>query len=199
MSTINCPSSNQIHDLERESALLVIGFPKENRGLDQSEHPPTPEENTMSSSTVQIIESIANAAKNANVFGAIESSAATITLQAWNAAEPACYRVYLDGDSAIVELATKDRWLSESIEAELVESGDKLDELIEDELVDLGYPEDSGAVAFEHYRSDDLEFVFRSKVVPMNGQDQSEACLQWLLAYEQCFRQLGDMDESDDE
>jgi len=150
----------------------------------------------MSSSTVHIIESIANGAKSANVFGSIESTDIIITLQAWNAAEPACYRVYVDGDTPIVELATKDRWLSESIEAELVESGDKLEELIEDELVDLGYAEDSGAVKFEHYRSDDMEFVFRSKVIPMKDQDQSEACLQWLLAYEQCFRQLGDMDES---
>lgn len=153
----------------------------------------------MSSATTQIIEAIATAAKDANVFGSIESSDSTITLQAWNAAEPACYRVYLVCETPIVELATKDRWLSESIEAELVESGDKLDELIEDELVDLGYAEDSGAVKFEHYRSDDMEFVFRSKVVPMNNQDQSEACLQWLLAYEQCFRQLGDMDESSDD
>jgi hypothetical protein len=153
----------------------------------------------MSQSTVQNIESITAGAKNANVFGAIECTDQIITLQAWNAAEPACYRLYLDGGSPIVELATKDRWLSESIEAELVESGDKLDELIEDELVDLGYAEDSDAVAFEHYRSDDMEFVFRSKVIPMNGQDQSQACLQWLLAYEQCFRQLGDMDESEDD
>ena len=153
----------------------------------------------MSPSTVQIIQTIATGVKNANVFGAIDQTDSTITLQAWGATEPACYRVYLDTDTPIVELATKDRWLSESIEAELVMSGDKLNELIEDELVDLGYDEDSGAVKFEHYRSDDMEFVFRSKVIPMDGQDQSEACLQWLLAYEQCFRQLGDMDESEDD
>jgi len=157
----------------------------------------------MSATTVQMIENIAERAKSANVFGSIETTGSTITLQAWGAAEPACYRVYLEalesGGAAVIELATKDRWLSESIEAELVESGDKLDELIEDELVDLGYTEDSGAVKFEHYRSDDMEFVFRSKVIPMDGQEQSEACLQWLLAYEQCFRQLGDMDDSEED
>ncbi len=146
-----------------------------------------------------IIESVASKAKDANVFGAITTNGTTIELQAWGAAEPACYRVYLDGPTPIIELATKDRWLSESIEAELVESGDKLDELIEDELIDLGYDEDSGAVAFEHYRSDDMEFVFRTKVVPMSGQDPTDACVQWLLAYEQCFRQLGDMDESEED
>ena len=153
----------------------------------------------MSETTTQALSSIAQDAKAANVFGSIECTDSCIELQAWGAAEPACYRLYLDQETPIVELATKDRWLSESIEAELVESGDKLDELIEDELVDLGYNEDSGAVAFEHYRSDDMEFVFRSKVSPMDGQNIQEACLQWLLAYEQCFRQLGDMDESEDD
>ncbi len=153
----------------------------------------------MAVSTNQTISTISQRAKEANVFGTITSTDNMIELQAWGAAEPACYRVYLEGDSAIVELATENRWLSESIEAELVESGDKLDELIEDELVDLGYAEDTGAVKFEHYRSDDMEFVFRTKVVPMSGQDFGDACVQWLLAYEQCFRQLGDMDESEDD
>ena len=153
----------------------------------------------MSKTTAQALDIIVQGAKNANVFGLIELSGDTLTLSAWGAAEPACYRVYLDSDTPIIELATKDRWLSESIEAELVESGDKLDELIEDELVDLGYDEDTGVIKFEHYRSDDMEFVFRSKVIPMNNQEQSQACLQWLLAYEQCFRQLGDMDESEDD
>lgn len=153
----------------------------------------------MPTSTTQTIETIAQAARDANVFGAIECTDTTITLQAWGAAEPACYRVYLDGDCPIVELATKDRWLSESIEAELVESGDKLDELIEDELVDLGYDESLGGVSFEHYRSDDMEFVFRSKVIAMDSQSQTDACVLWLRAYEQCFRQLGDMDESDED
>lgn len=147
----------------------------------------------------QIIETIIADAKAANVFGSIETQGSTITLEAWGAAEPACYRVYLDGPEPIIELATKDRWLSESIEAELVESGDKLDELIEDELVDLGYPEDSGVVKFEHYRSDDMEFVFRSRVIPAAGQDIAQACKIWLLGYEQCFRQLGDMDESEED
>ena len=153
----------------------------------------------MSTQSSQLIEIITQHAKKANVFGELSCNGSTIELQAWGAAEPACYRVYLDGETPIIELATSNRWLSESIEAELVESGDKLDELIEDELVDLGYNEDTGAVRFEHYRSDDMEFVFRSRVVPLEGQSLGDACVQWLLAYEQCFRQLGDMDESEED
>ncbi len=157
--------------------------------------PDTPESNA------QIIEFLAAKAKQANVFGAIEITENRLQLQAWGAADPAFYRVYLDPDP-IVELATKDRWLSGSIESQLVATGDKLGELIEDELFEVGYEGenlgDSG-VAFEHYRSEDMEFVFRSKVIPMEGQNLPEACLQWLLAYEQCFRQLGDMDESNEE
>ena len=35
-------------------------------------------------------------------------------------------------------MLTKDRWLSESIEAEVMHHGDSLEELIEEELIDLG-------------------------------------------------------------
>lgn len=153
----------------------------------------------MTTAPSTIISTIAQRSKDANVFGKIETSDNMISCQAWGSAEPAFYRLYLDGETPIVELATVDRWLSGSIEGDLVGSGDKLDDLIEDELIFLGYHEDSGAVAFDHYRSDDMEYVFRSKVIPMPGQDLADACMQWLLAYEICFRQLGDMDESEED
>lgn len=154
----------------------------------------------MSTTTQSQIDSIVKGMKDANAFGSVRVDGSLIEAEAWGSAEPAWYRIYLDQNPPIVELATKDRWLSESIESELVESSDKLDELIEDELVDLGYePGEGREVRFEHYRNDDLEFVFRSRVVPNPSQDMSDACLLWVRAYEQCFRNLGDMDNSDDE
>ena len=55
-------------------------------------------------------------------------------------------------------------WLSESIESDLMHSGDKLDELIEEELVDQG--EEPGHISFEHFRSDDMLFTFRTLAAP---------------------------------
>lgn len=154
----------------------------------------------MSTITQTQIDSIILGIKESNTFGAIRTQGAVIEVDAWGSAEPAQYRLYLDQNPPLVELSTKDRWLSESIESELVESGDKLNELIEDELVDLGYELGEGQpVKFEHYRNDDMEFVFRSPVVPNPGQDIHDACLLWIRAYEQCFRNLGDMDTSDEE
>ena len=153
------------------------------------------------SDTKMDTQTLAQQIKSTNSFGAVRVEGDVVHAQAWGAAEPAAYRVYTNTDPVIVELATDNRWLSESIEAELVESGDKLDELITDELVDLGYDlvDEGREVRFEHYRSDDMEFVFRSKVVIDNGRDPMDAALLWIRAYEACFRQLGDMDESEDD
>lgn len=155
----------------------------------------------MSLDTQMDTQTLAQKIKATNSFGGVKADAGVVHAEAWGAAEPAVYRVYADLEPMIVELATKDRWLSESIEAELVESGDKLEELIADELVDLGYElvDEGREIRFEHYRSDDMEFVFRSKVVIDGGRDPIDAALLWIRAYEACFRQLGDMDESEDD
>ena len=89
----------------------------------------------------------------------------------------------------------KDRWLSESIETDLVHTGDKLDELLEDELVDLGWTH--GRLPFEHFRSDDLLFTFRTPIDLARCGASEVATV--LLAYERCFRELGDMDGSDED
>ena len=94
-----------------------------------------------------------------------------------------------------------DRWQSESIEAELVHTGDKLDELLEEEMVELGY--EGPRPTFEHYRSDDMLFVFRTPVSvsadAMSDLKAVDDVVVVLLGYEACFRQLGDMDAENEE
>ncbi|MEL6739096.1 MAG: hypothetical protein AAFP26_00410, partial [Planctomycetota bacterium] len=97
-----------------------------------------------------------------------------------------------------VSLVTDNRWLSESIESDLVHTGDKLEELLEEELVDLGW--ELGTLPYEHFRSDDMLFTFRSKM-PF-GPDRADAAEQTVIAvlgYEQCFRELGDMTEDEED
>ncbi len=99
-------------------------------------------------------------------------------------------------DTVYVGLATPDRWLSESIEADLLFKGDKIEELLEEELVDRGIEEPPARV--EHFRNDARQYVFRSPLPkPANAKLDSEIMIdrvtRTLLAYEAAFRQLGDM------
>lgn len=132
-------------------------------------------------------------AAEAAVFGEISVGPDRLEAAAAGSAAPAFYRVDVGGGEVWVSLVTADRWLSESIEADLMHSGDKLEELIEEELVDQG--EEAGRVSFEHFRSDDMLFTFRSKVP---GPGEAGRVARYLLAYEACFRNLGDMSEGEE-
>ncbi|MCA9289221.1 MAG: hypothetical protein KDA05_11585, partial [Phycisphaerales bacterium] len=124
-------------------------------------------------------------------------------------AEPADYRVAVDGSGhPWVELVTANRWLSESIESDLVEHSDDLGELIEDELIELGFESDGMPPTFQHFRSADLLYTFRTmlpdEVSGIQGEGSeaeraAEVAAIWMRAYEQAFRRLGDMDEGGEE
>lgn len=138
-----------------------------------------------------MLERVRERAEKAGVFGPVRIEAGRLVCPAAASAEPADYRVSAEPDGSVwVELVTENRWLSESIETDLVHTGDKLNELLDEELADLGW--EGTPSAFEHYRSDDMLFTFRSKVPDADA----ETVAVWLLAYEQCFRQLGDMDDT---
>jgi len=138
-----------------------------------------------------------------DVFGQVEAGAGVVALVATakQAAAPAEYRLEWDsGKQAVyVSLVMADRWLSESIESHLVEHGDKMEELLEDELVEVGYFDLGGPPIehVEHFRSDDKLFTFRAKVPLGEHLDDAEATdltVRLLLGFEACFRQLGDME-----
>ena len=137
---------------------------------------------------------ICTAAKEAGVFDDVTVEDNRLRCVARGSTEPAEYRIDLVDGDLWVSLSTEDRWLSGSIEAVLMNSGDDLDELIEEELVDQGCRDPHPK--FEHFRDPQQWYTFRSKIgVDPSGDEQAVAAeaVRWLLGYEAAFRDLGDM------
>lgn len=150
----------------------------------------------------KLITSLADVARTDGRFKSVEVEDGMLCCAASASAEPAEYRIQLDQGQAWVSLVMKDRWQSESIESDLLHSGDKVEELIEEELVDLGY--EGKPLTVQHFRSEDLLFTFRSPL-PIDPateptDDTIDTVKTCLYAYEACFAQLGDMtDDGDDD
>ncbi len=109
--------------------------------------------------------------------------------------EPVFYRVeVVDGDLA-VSWCSPDRYISQSIETDVLWTGDDLDDLIDEELVDLGW-ERGRLKPLKHFRNDEMLFVFISRLPIRADQataaDAADIALA-LMAYEHAFRELGDM------
>lgn len=149
----------------------------------------------------EFLESVRDRAVGADVFDSAELSGTRLSCAARGSAEPAEYRVGLEDGSLWVSLVTSNRWLSQSIEADLVHTGDKLEDLIEEELVDQGLT--GTRLPFEHFRSRDMLFTFRSPLPialsELAAAASVETATRCLLAYEACFRRLGDMEAGDEE
>jgi len=155
------------------------------------DHVPTkgrPDVTAMSTHSPSIpnhLAAVAAKARASGLFAAVEVHPHGVVCEAKASAAPAQYRVTFEGSRWYVEVTTADRWLSHSIEADLLNTGDHLEELVDEELVELGATPLKAKV--EHFRNDDKLFVFRS---PLPGGD---AAAMALLAYEACFSRLGDM------
>lgn len=142
----------------------------------------------------KLLETVAQNARKADVFAEVRVEPDRLVCVALGSAEHAEYRLSWDDEKQIwVSLVTKDRWLSESIEAVLMATGDAIEELLEDELVDQGY--EGEPLPVSHFRSDDMYFTFQSPIPNANCSNPDAALVvtQCLLAYEACFGQLGDM------
>lgn len=134
-------------------------------------------------------------------FSAVRIDGHRLICDATYAAAPACFTLsFLEG-RVWVMLQTADRWLSQSIEQDLVHTGDKLDELIEEEMIELGYK--GQRLPFEHFRSPEKLFTFRTALpiveAEMSTTLATDLAVQALVGYEACFRRLGDMEGGDDE
>ena len=144
---------------------------------------------------------VAENARTSGVFASVSVSSMNgqVECAALESAAPATYSVEFDHAKAAVYvgLTMADRWLSESIESQLVEHGDKMEELLEDELVELDYFLAGGTpiTKIEHFRSDAKLFTFRAIVGLEAGDGDKNTVIltRALLAFEACFRQLGDM------
>ena len=80
----------------------------------------------------------------------------------------------------------------------LLHTGDPIEELVEDELIDLGY--EGPRLPVKHFRSDDMLYTFRSPI-PIDPADEAaavEAAARCLLAYEAAFRELGNMQTAEE-
>jgi hypothetical protein len=148
----------------------------------------------------QLLERAAARAESAGVFAQVAVQGELLECGAKSAAAPAFFRLSLEKGKLWASMVTADRWLSQSIEADLVHTGDKLEDLLGEELADLGYV--GPAPSFEHFRSEDKLFTFRS-VVPVDpsqfsGETAADTAAVFLLAYEACFRRLGDMDTTEE-
>ncbi len=146
----------------------------------------------------RLLKAVRARAEAAGVFGGVEVRDGMLVCRAKASAESASYRLLTDAGRLWVALVMADRWLSESIEADLMHTGDKMEDLIEEELVELGVQ--GARVTCEHFRSEGLLFTFRSPVAlppgaagGIDSADAPEAAAAWLLAYEAAFRSLGDM------
>src|SRR2546426_10237271 len=100
--------------------------------------------------TTQFLEALKERAEHAAVFKEVKvTSKGVLQCTVKGSSEPAWFRVDKVDGKWRVSLVTADRWLSESIEADLMHYGDPIEELIEEELIDQGYK--GKPLAVKHY------------------------------------------------
>ncbi len=113
----------------------------------------------------------------------------------------ASYCIALEDARLWVSWVSPNRYLSQSIEAEVRWTGDDIDELIDEEVAAQGWT-GKPVGRFQHFRSEDKLFTFRSEL-PLNAADAGERhaseAVKFLLAYQAAFRNLGDMKPDEEE
>jgi hypothetical protein len=149
-----------------------------------------------------LVSAVSQRATAAGVFGSIRTENGMLRCDALASAEPAEYRVFEDAGKVWVSLITGARWLSQSIEADLVNTGDKIEELLEEELVDLGWKKEWGParLTYEHFRDAHKLYTFRTAApIKPGSADAADTLAMLLLGYERAFRPLGDMEAGDED
>lgn len=145
------------------------------------------------------LQNIADRLRESNAFASVDCDGTCIRCRARDVESDAYYVFAPSGDRHIVRFETPDRWLSESVEAELYHSSDSLEELLEESLDELEWPVDRVPVTtFRHFRSDDLLYTFENDV-PVGEGAPDDAATIWMLAYEATFHELGDVAGESDE
>jgi hypothetical protein len=142
-------------------------------------------------SIAPLLERLKPVAEQSGNFGPVSVRDGSLVCIAKAAAAPASYRVFQEGGKVWVSLVMADRWLSESIESDLMHTGDKMEDLLEEELIEHSAP--ATRLKIEHFRSDDLLFTFRSPLPVTADAGAAPGVARFLAAYEACFRNLGDM------
>ena len=149
----------------------------------------------MSSATMAIdFQAIAAKLTESKAFEEVTVTDQSVSAQAAEVEENAYYRVVFEDGKLFAGLYIEDRWLSESIESDLLHCGDKIEELLEEEMVELDL---DFQLPMQHFRNEKLEYVFRSEIAEVD-QQTTETLTTILLSYNACFEQLGDMGPEED-
>lgn len=145
-----------------------------------------------------LFEELAAAARATGLFPAVDRTTPG-RVHCTAAAQPAAaFRIDHDQGKFWVCWVSPDRYLSQSIEADLMWTGDDLNELIEEELAESGYI-GNPLGRTEHFRDEDKLFTFRS-LIPVDADAvDAGVLLKCLLAYNAAFAELGDMKGKDEE
>lgn len=153
----------------------------------------------LTSDITAVLEAAAARVREADVFASAEVEGTRLVAEARGTPSPVLYRIDATESGLAVSWNSTDRYLSQSIESDLMWTGDDLDDLIDEELVDLGW--DRGRLgALAHHRDEAMFFTFKSSVpldVAVLTESDSEDLARCLLAYELAFRELGDMSDDD--
>jgi len=147
----------------------------------------------MSAIDQDFLRELADRARQLGEFGAVEVKVTALRCAAKTAAAEAWYCVERRDDAWHLTLVTPDRWLSESIESDLMHTGDGLEELFEEELVEFGV--EAAPPQIKHYRSDDRLYTFDIRLPDGHNPDLVS---KYLFAFEATFRNLGDMSGADE-
>jgi hypothetical protein len=136
--------------------------------------------------------------EDAEVFAEVSRTDTGVRCDAMHVEEECYYAAHADDAGQLwVGWYSPDRWVSGSIEGDLVHTGDKIDELLEEELVDQGL---SLSIPLEHYRNDEKLFVFHGKLsLPDHADEAVDTLTKVLLAFQACFVELGDMAPEEDD
>lgn len=150
-----------------------------------------------------LYEEVADRARDAKVFAKVRRTDEALVCRAKLEATEASYcAIVADAHDLVwVGLFTADRWLSESIEQDLLHSGDTIEDLLEEELYEQGF---EARLPVEHFRDPQKRFVFRCPVFLHKGEKLDcegmvDRVGKVLLAFEATFRKLGDMDPETDQ
>ncbi len=157
-----------------------------------------------------LYEEVGDLARQSGRFGKVRRTDLALICLARTPEAEAAYRVEVADNHQVVYvgLFTTNRWLSESIETDLLHTGDEIEELLEEELAEIKSPAGAKAAPaaespkVEHFRNDELEFVFRTPIAlpkgeELDGEQMIQRVSRMLMAYEATFGQLGDLKADD--
>lgn len=125
-----------------------------------------------------------------------------VTCHAHGTVDEAQFCIEVDDEGVWLTWASVDRYLSQSIEAELTYTGDDIDDMVDEEIVDAGW--NLGKLTPNtHYRDEDMRFVFRWKTgitaADLDAGTHAPTFANALAGMVEAFVELGDMVPGDDD